>query len=90
MKNKSIYIDELAEQAAKSLADDIDFEIINDMLCTGENPWTRVVLEPVSWEDGLEIDQWVEQNVKGKFYTRGLVWIFERASDANWFSIRWH
>ena len=89
MKTSKAIIDDLAEQAAKSMADDIDFEILNDMLCMGDDPWTRVVLKPMSWEDGLEIDQWVEQNVKGKFRTRGLVWVFERASDASWFTIRW-
>jgi hypothetical protein len=78
------------DQAAKNMADDIDFEILMDILCSGKNKWTKVVLKPMTWEDGLEIDGWVEQNVKGKYRNRGLVWIFENASDANWFIIRWN
>jgi hypothetical protein len=80
--------DDIMDQAAKNMADDIDFEVLNTLLCE-DNGWTRVVLRPMTWEDGLEIDGWVEQNVKGKFRTRGLVWVFERPSDASWFTIRW-
>ena len=81
--------DDYYDRAAKDMADDIDFEVITQLLCTGKNQWTKVVLKPMSWEDSLEVDKWVEQNVKGKHNTRGLVWVFENASDANWFIIRW-
>lgn len=81
--------DEAIDRAAKDMADDIDFEVLTQLLCTGKNTWTKVVLRPMSWEDGLEIDKWVDENVKGKFNNRGLVWVFEKSSDANWFSIRW-
>ena len=81
--------DDYYDRAAKDMADDIDFEVITQLLCTGKNQWTKVVLKPMSWEDSLEVDKWVEQNVKGKHNTRGLGWVFENASDANWFIIRW-
>lgn len=80
--------DDAVDELAKSLADDIDFEVLNTLLCE-DSGWTKVVLRPMTWEDGLEIDGWVEQNVKGKYRTRGLVWVFENPSDASWFSIRW-
>ena len=54
-----------------------------------DSGWHKVVLKPMTWEDGATIDLWVETNVKGKFHTRGLVWLFQDARDANWFSVRW-
>lgn len=80
--------DEYVERAAKELADDIDFDVLTSLLIEGSG-WTKVVLKPMTWEDGLDIDGWVENNVKGKFHTRGLVWVFENAKEANWFKLRW-
>lgn len=79
--------EEIIEQAGNRMAAEIDFTILSDMLC--ELGWQKVILKPMSWEDGAAVDLWVEQNVKGHHQTMGLVWVFERAEDANWFALRW-
>lgn len=78
---------QILDNAGKELQYEIDFQILSNMLC--EIGWTRVVLQPMTWEQGAEIDGWVETNVKGHHETMGLVWVFEEVKDANWFSLRW-
>ena len=78
---------QVSKDATQSLSDDIDFEVMMELLL--DSGWHKVVLKPMTWEDGYTVDTWVETNVKCKFHTRGLVWIFEDAKDANWFSVRW-
>lgn len=78
---------DIIDRAGSLMAAEIDFTILSDML-VGIG-WTKVVLFPMTWENGALIDLWVEQNVKGKHETMGLVWVFERAQDANWFKLRW-
>jgi len=75
------------DQAAKKMADEIDFEILCGMLI--QLGWKKIVLSPMTWEQGYEIDGWTEKHVKGPFETMGLVWIFEQEEDANWFALRW-
>jgi hypothetical protein len=79
--------DTIIDEAAKRMAEDIDFDVLTS--CFVESGWTKIVLKPMSWEDGLEIDGWVEKNVKGDFQTRGLVWVFKDPKEANWFKLRW-
>ena len=75
------------EHAAKLLAEDVDFQVMTQVLV--ESGWTKVVLNPMTAEQGSEIDKWVEKNVKGNVDTRGLVWIFKEPKEANWFKLRW-
>jgi len=78
---------DIIDRAGKRMADEIDFEILAGMLC--EIGWRKVVLRPMTWEDGAEVDEWTAQHVKGHFETMGLVWVFEQEEDANWFALRW-
>jgi hypothetical protein len=78
---------DIINQAGKRMSDEIDFGILSDMLC--ELGWRRVILKPMTWEQGLEVDAWTETHIKGNFETMGLVWIFEQEQDANWFALRW-
>ena len=75
------------DAAAKQLADDIDFEVLTSLFV--EVGWIKVVLNPMTWEHGTEVDEWVETNVKDPFQTRGLVWVFKNPKEANWFKLRW-
>lgn len=75
------------DNAAKKMADDIDFEILTSLFV--ESGWVKVVLSPMTWERGAEIDEWVANNIKGAFQTRGLVWVFKNPKEANWFILRW-
>jgi hypothetical protein len=94
MKKKRLLTDrsgelqeKMIEEAAENLAKDIDFEIMSNIML--ESGWIKVVLKPMTWEDSYEIDDWVSNNIKGNFDTRGLVWIFENVKEANWFKLRW-
>lgn len=77
----------VANEAAKNLAKEIDFEVLTSVLI--ESGWVRVVLKPMSWEQGYEIDEWVANNVKDQFQTMGLVWVFKNPKEATWFTLRW-
>lgn len=78
---------DIIDQAGKAMADEIDFTILTDMLCG--IGWRKVILRPMTWEEGYEVDEWTARHVKGKFETMGLVWVFEDQEDANWFTLRW-
>lgn len=79
--------DQMIDNAVQRLADDIDFEVLISAFL--ESGWSKVVLKPMTWEHGTEVDSWVEQNIKGQFHTRGLVWVFKESKEANWFKLRW-
>lgn len=79
--------EEILNKAGKAMADEIDFEILCGML--KELGWCKIVLRPMSWEDGYTVDEWTAKHIKGNFETMGLVWIFEFEEDANWFALRW-
>ena len=79
--------DEIINKLGKELANEIDFQILADMLCS--IGWRKVILSPMTWEDGYAVDAWTAKHIKGNFETMGLVWVFEREEDANWFTLRW-
>ena len=79
--------DEIITKMGQNLCNEIDFQILADMLC--QIGWRKVVLSPMSWEAGASVDVWTAQHIKGPFETMGLVWLFEREEDANWFALRW-
>jgi len=79
--------EDIINKAGKAMADEIDFQILADMLC--ELGWRKVILRPMTWEMGLEVDAWTAKHIKGPFENMGLVWIFEQEEDANWFALRW-
>lgn len=76
----------LAEKAA-DLADEMDAHIVRQMLI--DLGWQQVVLSAMDWEQSYVIDQWVEDNIKGRMWSRGLVWLFEDDRDAMWFKLKW-
>ena len=80
-------IQDIINQAGKRLSDETDFEILCSMLI--KLGWRKVILSPMTWEQGLELDAWTAAHIKGPFETMGLVWIFEYEEDANWFALRW-
>jgi hypothetical protein len=79
--------DEIITKLGNEMANEIDFQILCDMLT--ELGWRRVILSPMTWEQGLEVDAWTAKHIKGPFENMGLVWIFEMEEDANWFALRW-
>lgn len=79
--------EEIINEAGRRLSAEIDFTILSDML-VGIG-WHKVILRPMTWEHGAELDQWTAKHIKGNFETMGLVWVFEQEADANWFTLRW-
>jgi hypothetical protein len=79
--------EQIINDAGTAMAKEIDFEILTGMLC--ETGWRKVILSPMAWEQGYEVDEWTAKHVKGHFETMGLVWVFEDEEDANWFALRW-
>ena len=79
--------EEILNEAGSRMANEIDFEILCGMLT--ELGWRKIILKPMTWEAGANIDAWTAQHIKGPFETMGLVWIFEQEQDANWFALRW-
>ncbi len=80
-------LEEIYEQKAKELAEEMDADILRGMLA--ELGWHEIILNPMTWEEGYSIDEWVEENIKGRMWTHGLVWMFEDDKDAMWFKLRW-
>jgi len=80
--------EEIAKELAEKMCSDIDFQILSDMLISACG-WTRIVLGPMTKEHGDQIDLWVNNNVKGPYQTRGIVWIFQNESDAVHFTLKW-
>lgn len=78
---------EIANDLSKHIAQEIDFELLVDILIACG--WHKIVLRPMTHEYGKEIDRWVKLQVKGKHKTMGLVWVFERDSDAINFTLKW-
>ena len=88
LTNRSGELEEqmLAEKA-RELSEEIDAGVLR--LTFRELGWHEIVLTPMSWEEGYNIDSWVEENIKRGRWTYGLVWMFEDSKDANWFKLRW-
>lgn len=79
--------EQIIDDAGKALSNEIDFQILAGMLV--EIGWRKIILNPMTWEEGYEVDAWTAKHVKGNFETMGLVWVFEDEEDANWFALRW-
>lgn len=79
------YGESLEEELAKTLAEEIDWEIISSTLI--ENGWTRVTIPENS--NILNVFHWVQDNIKGKNTHLRSDWIFQNSDDAAWFKLRW-
>lgn len=75
----------LEEELAKTLAEEIDWEITSSLLV--ENGWTQVIIPEKA--DILVVWSWVRDNIKGKNTHLRYDWVFEKQEDAIWFKLRW-
>lgn len=80
-------LDDLYKQKAEELAKELDAQVIRSLY--QELGWHQIILNPMTWEEGYSIDTWVENNIKGRHWTYGLVWMFEQDKDAMWFKLKW-
>jgi transposase len=83
-------LESMEQQAAQSLRESIDFEVLADVLVNGCG-WTDVVIDlPFAGTDReKEIIQWVNANCSGKCDHRYGRWVFELAADAVLFKLKW-
>lgn len=78
-------LEAMEQQAAQSLRESIDFEVLADILVAAG--WTDVIIDRLI--DREEVDSWVEANCLGKSEHRNGRWVFELESDATLFALRW-
>lgn len=81
------FLEEVYNQNAKTLAEEIDAQMLRTLY--QQLGWHEVVLQPMNWEQNYQVDTWVENNIKNRIWTHGLVWMFEDDRDAMWFKLRW-
>ena len=80
--------DELTEKMSKLLAEEIDWELISDMMIAVG--WTKVTLDRLKDRyHSIDIQDWLNDNCKGHYKQRSRTFVFEKAEDAEWFSLRW-
>jgi hypothetical protein len=80
--------DEIAENLAKEMSDEIDFGIMKELLV--ESGWYVIELLTLgSREQSIDIKNWVTKNCKKGFVSRGKTFIFKSKKEAEWFSLRW-
>lgn len=78
-------LEEMEQQAAMSLRESIDFEILADTLVA--IGWSNVVIDRLT--DRGEINSWIDSNCSGKYKHRNGRWVFELESDAVLFKLKW-
>lgn len=84
----SLYEGEVANQMSKLIQEEIDWELITDMmLAVG---WTKVTMDKIKDRyHSIDIQLWLDSNCKGHYKNRGSIFMFEKAEEAEWFSLRW-
>lgn len=80
-------VEAILDRAAKEMADEIDWGILADLYL--ESGWTQVVVEDYTQKYRQGMADWIFDNIKGRKTGFKGRWLFERASDATWFRIRW-
>lgn len=80
--------DEIANELSNQIAQEIDFELLTDVLVACG--WTKIVLKKAALPcTGVELHEWRERNLKGRWKAHERVWLFEKAEDALVFTLRW-
>jgi hypothetical protein len=79
---------ELEGELAKTLQEEIDWEVMTDVLAGGG--WTKVDIGRLeNNKHAIDIHIWIEENVKGLTRQRGSIFMFENKEEAEWFTLRW-
>lgn len=82
-------VDEMVEQAAAALQEEIDKEIVFAALKEYPN-WHLVTLVSLdSRENSVDISVWLEEHCTGQFHWHGREFLFERRQDAVLFALKW-
>lgn len=79
---------EIAQELSAKMCSAIDFEILADVLVSACG-WTKVMLSPMTQETSEAINHWLTTKCIGEHRNMGLVFLFEEAKDATWFTLKW-
>jgi hypothetical protein len=80
--------DVLVGDAAKAIAEEIDWGILCDLMT--QVGWHKVKASTeFSMKDYAAVKEWLNEHVKGNYKSRHNTWIFEQSKDAAWFALRW-
>jgi len=82
--------DHMAYEAAKRVAEDIDFEVMSTLLV--ESGWTKIELETLgSNKKAIDMREWAEAEgiTAHGVYQRGRTWLFKCYEDAILFKLTW-
>lgn len=81
-------VEKAVKRAAQELSDEMDFSILADLF--KEIGWVEIEFDPhVESLLAYEIQNWMRDNCKGNYKSRGRRFLFELEKDAAWFQIRW-
>lgn len=91
MKSRQSIEDEMYEQAARLIAEQIDKELIEGMQAEHllKQGWTKspVDCQPLSAEQIANTAAWAHLNATGDYKLLNSNWYFERAKDATMFTL---
>lgn len=80
--------DQIIEELGTQMQSEIDKEILWGMLAG--MGWVRVTLPRfTSREHSVDVIEWVDQNCQHPYERKGSEFIFESASDATMFILKW-
>jgi hypothetical protein len=87
-KDHDQVMDEMAKDAAKRMAEDIDREVLWGLF-EGLG-WTRFKITRLTDNNhAIDITNWLLDNCKGQFERNGAEFLFEDSKDAVLFMLRW-
>lgn len=81
-------LDQLADDLAAILKEEIDWEVLSNMLVTYEG-WTSVHTPPVTKELTIAMREWADNTCTDSYREYGPNWVFKSESDATIFAVRW-
>ena len=82
--------DEIMNNAAKEMADDIDWELMSSLMT--QTGWTKITVDfgpRMTESTAHEIKEWTRSQCKGYVQSRKKDWLFQNAEDATLFTLRW-
>lgn len=77
-----------AEEAARILQEEIDWELIADMMVSVG--WTKVELPKFSFHELThDMNNWMHNECRHHWKRRGKTWVFENKEEAALFKLTW-
>lgn len=79
---------EILDGVIKSIQEEMDNGILFKLLI--ESGWYEIIIPRyVDNKHAIDITEWLETNLSGKYKRWNRTFIFENSDDAAWFKLRW-